>query len=161
MNKPEKTIEAKTPPSSLEWWDVLGKYKELIQDDPVFKNIKNSIEQGHLTEKQKEELLKEVGLLTENLIEYHDSYVSLKGLPGRRFYFEDTQKLQESAKAVDQREKILHDAFVDKINILSRKMKKLGLDNSWRGHELIYGLTLEANRQKAKLWMFKLFREKI
>ncbi|MBI2669703.1 MAG: hypothetical protein HYX20_00945 [Candidatus Yanofskybacteria bacterium] len=142
---------------------ILEKYSDIIGNDGIFKKIAGSIEDGwqELSPKGKQDISKEVETLINKLIDYHDSYVNLKGLAGRRFYFEDTKKLQESAKATDMREKILHDAFVDSLNILSRKMKKLGLDNSWRADEEIYGLTPKAAREKPKLWMFKIFREKI
>ena len=135
--------------------------KELIGKDRVFNRLFASIKHGwdDLDKKQKEETLDLATGLIEKLRNYHDSYVNLKGAAGGRFYFEDVKKIQEAAKNADQREKILHDSFIDALNILSRKMKKFGLDNSWRADDLIYGLTPEAAREKPKLWMFKIFGE--
>ncbi len=137
--------------------------KELIGKDRVFNKLFASIKRGwkNLDKKQKKEVLNLVAELIEKLEDYHDSYVDLKGAPGRHFYFEDVKKVQESAKNADQREKILHDSFIDTLNILSRKMKKFGLDNSWRADDLIYGLTPEAAREKPKLWMFRIFGESL
>lgn len=142
---------------------IFERYPNAIGKDGVFKKIAGSMEKGweRLDSKEKLEILKELEALIGKLVDYHDSYANLKGLAGRRFYFEDTKKLQESAKVVDMREKILHDAFADSLNILSKKMKKLGLDNSWRTDDDIYGLTPEALRGKAKLWMLKIFRKEI
>ena len=142
---------------------IFEKNASLIGKDPVFKKIFDSVIKGwnYLDKKQRKEVLDLIEGLIEKLKEYHDSYKNLKRASLRRAYFDDIQKYQDAVSNADTREKILHDSFIDSINILSRKMKALGLENSWRSDDEIYGLTPEATRVKPKLWMFKLFKEKI
>lgn len=142
---------------------IFEKNASLIGGDSVFKKIFDSVIKGwnYLDKKQRKELLDLIEELVEKLKEYHDSYAGLKGAALRKKYFDDIEKYREAVLNADKREKILHDSFVDFINILSRKMKIMGLDNSWRKDDEIYGLTPEAARNKPKLWMFKIFREKI
>jgi len=40
-------------------------------------------------------------------------------------------------------------------------MKSLGLSNEWRADEEIDGLNKEGTRKKLKLWMFKIFEERM
>lgn len=142
---------------------LFSKHKELLGKDRIFVKIFKSLNNGwaNLSDKKKEEILKRLEELIEKLIDYHDSYINLKSIPQTRFYREDVQKIQEAVKNADRREKILHDSFGDSINILSRAMKAVRLDNSWRGDELIYSIVPEAGREKIKLWMFRIFGEKI
>ena len=108
---------------------------------------------------EKKEVLDLLEELIEGLKEYHNTYVGLKGASLRREYFDDVKKFQAAIMNADQREKIMHDAFLDKLNRLSRKMKEIGLDNSWRSNEEIWGITPDGKRNKPKFWMFKLFKE--
>ncbi|MDP3954249.1 MAG: hypothetical protein Q8Q06_02430 [bacterium] len=143
---------------------VFMENKDIVGPDRVFGAIFDSLASGRnsLNEKQQTDTLDLIEDLISKIRDYHDSYVNLKKTASkeRRMYFgEDVQKYQETVKNADRREKILHDAFVDSINILSRHMKKVGLDNSWRGDSKIYGGNPASNRLKAKLWMFEIFGE--
>lgn len=142
---------------------IFKKNASLIGGDEVFKKMFDSVIKGwnYLDKNQRKEVLDLIEGLIGKIIEYHDSYVGLKGAALRKEYFYDIEKYKEAVLNADRREKILHDSFLDPINILSRKMKSLGLDNSWRADELIYGLTPEAIRNKPKNWMLKIFREKV
>ncbi len=142
---------------------IFEKNANLIGGDRIFKKIFNSIITGwnYLNKTDKKEVLDLLEELIEGLKEYHDTYVGLKGASLRREYFDDVEKFQAAVKNADQREKIMHDAFLDKLNILSRKMKEKGLDNSWRSDEEIWSIAPDGKRNKPKLWMFKLFKEKV
>jgi hypothetical protein len=146
-----------------EWRSVFEAHKELIGSDPVFKEIAQSIEEGwdKLTPNQRKQVIEWVEDIITKLTEYYDAYKNLKSAAKRRFYFEDYQRLRESISRADERERILHNAFLDSLNILSRNMRRMGLNNSWRQNDEIFGLTEEAKREKPKLWMLKLFGEKL
>ena len=144
---------------------LFEKHALLIGDDRVFQKIFQAINNGweNLENAQKQRVLDLVGELIEVLKDYSRAYTYHKEA-AKRQRAEDYQTLgdyQAEVKRADRIEYDLHNRFIDSINILSRKMKAVGLDNSWRSDDEIYGLTAEAARQKVKNWMFKLFREKI
>jgi len=144
---------------------LFEKHAYLIDDDEVFKKIFEAVDNGwnNLKDTQKQAILDSVEDLVETLKEYNRAYTYHKEASKRK-RGEDYQAIEDyqaEVKRADAIEHTLHNRFIDSINILSRKMKVMGLDNSWRGDEEIYGLTAEATRQKVKKWMFKLFGEKI
>lgn len=140
---------------------IFEKNANLVGGDDIFKKIFQVITTGwnNLGTVEKKEVLDLLEELIEGLKEYHNTYVGLKGASLRREYFDDVKKFQAAIMNADQREKIMHDAFLDKLNRLSRKMKEIGLDNSWRSNEEIWGITPDGKRNKPKFWMFKLFKE--
>lgn len=91
---------------------------------------------------------------------YHASYTELKRAAKRDpSSFDSLKTYQKSIESPDKQERILHNSFIDTVNILSRVMKTLGLDNSWRADEKIYDPTPEGTREKLKKWMFEVFGE--
>lgn len=142
--------------------EVLKNNKDIVAD-PVFKKIISAIDDGWdgLNESQKEDLLTQFKNLINALHDYHSGYINLKSASNqaRSFIFDDIKRFQESVENADKREKILHDLFLDAINILSRKMKALGLDNKWRGDSTIHDVSYRPMRDKVRNWMFKIFNE--
>lgn len=137
------------------------KYRSFLKDE-ILGQIYSTIEDNwdELNNQAKKQLLNLFEKLIESLIDYHETYKNLKAASKRKFYFEDIKDFQESVKNADIRERIAHNNFIDSINILSRKMKSLGLDNSWRGKEKIYGLSKEETIEKTRNWMLEIFGEK-
>lgn len=150
-----------------EWDVILSHNQDIIENDKdsVLTSLISSVERrwSTLNPSQKKEIIAHTVKLTSALRDYHDSYVNLKGTADERreLRFDDTEKYQETVKRADQQERILHNAFLDSLNILSRRMKEFGLDNSWRGMSIIYDTDNETMRDKVKLWMFRIFNEEI
>ena len=140
---------------------IFEKNAEIIYGDRIFGEIFESIVSGwnKLNKAERKQVLDLVEELIEGLRDYHSTYVNLKSTSVKRSQFDDIQKYQAAVKYADQNEKIMHDAFLDKLNRLSRKMKEMELDNSWRSDEEIWGITPDGKRNKPKFWMFKLFKE--
>ncbi len=145
--------------------DLFEKHAYLIEDDQIFQKIFRTINEGwdNLKSEQRQEILDLIEDLVRVLKDYNSTYTTHKETAKRKRVeeYHTIQDYQAEVKRADAIENALHNRFIDSINILSRKMKAMGLDNSWRGDEKIYGLTAEAMRQKAKNWMFKIFGERI
>lgn len=144
---------------------LFERYAHLIEGDPVFQKILRAINDGwdKLKIQQRQEILDLVRGLIEVLKDYNRAYTYYKTAAKRQKAeeYQTIKDYQAEVKRADAIENALHNRFIDSINILSRKMKTMGLDNSWRADDEIYGLTPEALRQKAKNWMFRIFGEKI
>ena len=144
--------------------ELLRKY-DLIKGDGVFKKIFSSLEAGwgNLSEENRGRALDYLNEMIEALYSYHDGYRGMKSASFRHFYFDDIKKYQAAVENADPRERMLHNRFMDAVNILSRQMKELGLDNSWRGDEKIYTPNPDPDVARAKLrdWMLEIFGEKI
>jgi len=138
-----------------------------ILEDPIFQKIVSSVEAGWnaLSDKNKEAIIDVFAELLTAIKNYDDSYRTLKGVLKYKLSDEaspeSTKRHQEHESEADRREHELHEAFLDSVNILSRRMKELGLDNSWRADNAIYPIPNdhEANRTKVKRWMFRVFSE--
>lgn len=166
LEKPSaQNPETEREPSLEEKKEILLTENPVIANDPIFQEIISSLNDGWetLSEAKKKSVLKGVENLIESLKEYHDSYVGLKASARkeRSLYLGDTAKYQAAVKNADERERILHNAFIDSVNILSRTMKNSGLSNEWRGNDEIYALDKWGTRQKLKHWMFKIFGEQV
>lgn len=146
-------------------FSIAPEKQKLVDGDEIFDKIFKAIGDGwsKLNSAEKEKIKDGLEELIEKLQDYNRAYTVLKNTSGRRADPENyinIKDYQANVKAADEMEKRLHDSFIDAINMLSRQMKKMGLDNSWRGDEKIYGLTPQAMRDKTRNWMFKIFREK-
>ncbi len=159
--------EKETGEATKERRDKLFTENREILEDPIFQKIVSSIETGWdaLSDKDKETILDVFAELLTAIKNYDDSYRTLKGVLKYKLSdeasSESTKRHQEHESEADRREHELHEAFLDSVNILSRRMKELGLDNSWRADEAIYPISNdhEANRTKVKRWMFRVFSE--
>ncbi len=140
---------------------------EKILRDEIFQKIVSSIDAGwdDAKNENKEKVLEAFADLLKIIKDYSESYRTLKGIT--KYRLSDTAS-PESRKRhnidqadADHRERELHEAFLDSVNILSRRMKELGFDNSWRADNLIYPNPddHEANRTKVKKWMFRVFND--
>ena len=140
---------------------ILGTYKSELEDSllqELAEEVKNAPDKKVL--RRLEEFLK-------SLREYHDSYDGLKAAARkeRLMYLDDIEKFKQGVKNADAREKILHDNVMSSANILSRTMKKAGLDITWRGNKAIYHLggTNDSSDQQARdmfrEWMFCVYHE--
>ena len=146
--------------------ELLSTNENILQDE-IFRKIVSSIEKGwdEADDGSKENILEAFSSLIKAIKDYNESYRTLKGIT--------TYKLSQEASAesirrhhdytteVDRRERELHEAFLDSVNILSRRMKELGFDNSWRADDMIYPNPddHQANRTKVKKWMFRVFAD--
>jgi hypothetical protein len=136
-------------------------------EDPLLNRIKSVIEQSwDPSDPTHQEALARLKEFLEALRKYYDSYNGLKAAARKeRMLYRDVEKYQESIQRADRREKILHDNFITTTNILSRAMKKAGMDNSWRGDDSIYhqGGENDSNdipaRDKFREWMFRIYHE--
>lgn len=149
------------------WEDLVSQNNDVIENDKdgIFTSLVASVRSGWetLAPTQKSEITAHVAKLVDALRHYHDTYVNLKRTSDaqRGFHFDDIEKYQETVKKADQQERIVHNTFLDSFNILSRRMKEFGLDNSWRGMNVIYDADYWTMREKVKLWMFRVFNEEI
>jgi len=145
--------QVKSPEKERE--DFYTEYKELLEKDTILQMIYESMNDSwdKLNEAEKHQLLNLFKNLIKSLREYYNTYINLQRASKRKLYFEDIKKFQEAVKNADTRERIAHNAFIDSLNILSRKMKVLGLDNSWRKNEKIYGITKYETIEKTRNWM--------
>lgn len=123
--------------------EILKDNKSILED-PIFERIVGSIEISwdKLDDDHKEKVLDAFAELLRAIKEYADSYRSVKGI--LKFKLSDEasaesrKRYQGEVKEKDERERQLHNVFLDAVNILSRRMGELGLDNSWRGDDKIY-----------------------
>ena len=149
------------------WENLISQNNDVVGNDKdgVFTSLIASVRNGWeaLTPVQKSEVMARTAELITALRHYHDTYTNLKRTSDatRGFHFDDVEKYQETVKRADQQERIVHNAFLDSLNILSRRMKEFGLDNSWRGVDIIYDTNYRTMREKVKLWMFRIFNEEI
>ncbi len=162
----DSVLEKQKETAEEEKESLFAQYVDLLNKDSVLKEIVGAIKEGwpSLAESKKKGVIDTFRELMRALHEYHDSYIGLKfaAAPERRMvHGEDVEKYKSGIKTADERERILHNAFIDAVNILSRNMKEFGLDNTWRSDERIYGLNPEATREKLKHWMFNIFEERM
>lgn len=144
-------------------------YKENsgILSDSIFEKITSTIDKGWdgLNEDKRTEVLDALDELLVAIKNYDDSYRKLKGIASYRLSDTASARIQERQKNdiedADRRERELHNRFLDTVNILSRRMHEVGLDNSWRGDEAIFPVAgdEEGNRRKVKQWMFRIFSD--
>ena len=161
----EKLIKENTSENPEPTLDVfIAENKQLLGNDRVFNLILATAQEGwsNLSEVKKRKLLDLLNDMVMALKNYHESYAQLKFVNRKsKFYIADSYRYRDKLDVADQREKILHDVFVDSVNILSRQMKTLELDNSWRGDDEIYSTSPKATRVKLKNWMFKIYNVSI
>jgi len=152
-------------------------YEQIIESnrfeisDPIITKLISSINDGfgNLKPPLKEQVINHLKDFFIVLREYKDSYDGLKYAAKKErgvFFQDDVRRWQKSNENADKREKILHDRFLDSANILARIMKSAGLDNTWRGDDLIYNhggvndSTDEVARNKVRQWMLRIYHEK-
>jgi hypothetical protein len=140
---------------------------ENILRDELFQKIISSMESSWetLNEERRKKVLDAFEELLKAIKEYSESYRALKGIAKFKLSEEagpeSRKRYHGEISEKDRRERELHNAFLDAVNILSRRMKELGLDNSWRADAMIYpdSSDPELNRRKVKRWMFRVFGE--
>ena len=145
---------------------LFEQYKEELKDH-LLGQIRSEMEKSHdPANPDHKEVQKRLGEFLKNLRNYYDSYNGLKVAARKdRMLYVDIEKYQHGIKNADKREKILHDNFISAANILSRTMKKAGMDNKWRGDDMIYnhGGENDSNdqiaRDKFREWMFLIYHE--
>jgi hypothetical protein len=168
---PEPKAENAKPETEAERLDtrkesLLVDSQEMIDGSDVFQNIVGSIEAGwsKLPDKEKEGMLNAFEELVKKMRNYHESYTKLKGIAKLKLPSAPTadsiKRYQGQVSEADQMERILHNAFLDSINILARTMKRDGLDISWYTQDQIYDADFATMRTKVKHWMFRVFAEK-
>lgn len=115
--------------------ELFGRYQPVLEDS-IFQKITNTIEASweNLNDDDRQKILKAYRDLLEAITNYADSYRTLKGVsrfrPSATAGIESVKRYQGEVSDADRRERELHESFLDSVNILSRRMKELGLDNS-------------------------------
>ena len=151
-------------------------YQQIVSEnhfeirDEIIHELTNSIDKkfDELKPEKQKNVIQHLEDFFSALRNYKDSYDGLKYIARKErgvFYQDNVRGWQESYKNADKTEKILHDKFMDSVNILSRAMKNAGLNNQWRGHELLYNhggandSTDEIARSKIRQWMLRIYEE--
>lgn len=153
-----------TPEDSLNL--LFQEYKDELTD-PLLNQIKSEIERSwNASKSDHNEIVNRLGDFLKTLRGYYDSYNGLKAAARKeRMFYLDMEKYKAGIINADRREKMLHDNFISAANILSRTMKKAGMDNGWRGNQVIYhyGGENDSNdqvaRDKFREWMFRIYNE--
>lgn len=156
-----------SPPIPEDSLNLLLKQYENELADPLLSQIRTAIESSwDASNLAHQEVLTRLGELLKTLRNYYDSYNGLKAAARKeRMLYVDIEKYQTGIKNADRREKILHDGFMSAVNILSRTMKKAGMDNKWRGDDMIYNhdgkndSNDQIARDKIREWMFRIYHE--
>lgn len=141
--------------------DLFKKYADHREKDNVVKHIFSSLEASwdNLTSQEKKEITNLTEGMFKKLEAYHETYIILQQAASRRrrLHITDIKKFADRVEAADRRERIFHNAFLDSLNILSRKMRTLGIDNTWRGNSSIYSPSEHETREKTREWMIKVW----
>ncbi len=162
----EKEAEEKPESVELKKESVFEENAEIVKNDSVFRNIVVSIESSwtKLDDHKKTAGLDAFEDLIEKIKAYHNSYTKLKGTTKFKLSpsagIEAVKRYQGDVTEADRIEHILHNSFLDSVNILARFMKKAGLDISWYSDQEIYDRDYDTMRTKVKHWMFRVFAER-
>ena len=136
----------------------------LITEDDLLWKIRSSLENGWsgISEAQQKELLGHFRDLLDTARHYHRTYQNEKVVSSpepEEISPKERAALIARVEGLDAARRAAHNTLVDSINILSRRMKEFGLDNSWRGNNAIHSLDEEGTRKKVAQWVFHLYHD--
>ena len=164
---PEKSIGSSEGKEEAAEIPELDKYAAIITADDVLWEMTKSAKSGwsNISKEQQKELLSHFEAIIDSSHHYYSVYQQLNKMvssPHDKYSEGTADGKKELIGRLDSGRRAAHNAVIDSLNIMSRRMKEFGLNNSWRGDDRIYTPDSssdgsgEGTRKKIAQWVFHL-----